>query len=547
MLKLFLRLYVMLAVAITAFILGLILLPNFLLQDIKAAFFQRVYQGTVYLIQKELADQPLETWPGHIQRLQPFFGYPLDLQRLEEVALTNRELSRLRKNQVVVAKVDGANYVYMRLSDSPYVLSIGNEETLSENARRVTMGTHHLLLQELAGHPQQTWPAIIQELQGAFGFPLALVRLENLPLTATERKRLYQGETLGFDKGKATERYYVPIKDTPFALQAGPVGLPFIVKAFDYLVYASLAALVAIPVLLWVRPLWRNMIELDRVTAAFGRGEFTARAVLPARSVLAALADTFNSMAERIQRLIDSHKTLTNAVSHELRTPIARLRFGIEMLGNAPDEAARARFIASMDADIEALDALVAELLTYARFDREMPSLQLHREPLGPWLKNLVAQVQEEISPVHLECSFTLEQAQWQAAFEPKLLARAIGNLLRNAGRYAQTQVAVSVALMGQDVQIQIDDDGPGIPSAARERIFEPFTRLDTSRDRSSGGYGLGLAIVKRIAEWHDGQVFVMDSPLGGARFCFRWPGSTLPTSGNTVSKQQGALVSDDV
>jgi signal transduction histidine kinase len=217
------------------------------------------------------------------------------------------------------------------------------------------------------------------------------------------------------------------------------------------------------------------------------------------------------------------------------------------MLGNAPDEAARARFIASMDADIEALDALVAELLTYARFDREMPSLQLHREPLGPWLKNLVAQVQEEISPVHLECSFTLEQAQWQAAFEPKLLARAIGNLLRNAGRYAQTQVAVSVALMGQDVQIQIDDDGPGIPSAARERIFEPFTRLDTSRDRSSGGYGLGLAIVKRIAEWHDGQVFVMDSPLGGARFCFRWPGSTLPTSGNTVSKQQGALVSDDV
>lgn len=73
-------------------------------------------------------------------------------------------------------------------------------------------------------------------------------------------------------------------------------------------------------------------------------------------------------------------------------------------------------------------------------------------------------------------------------------------------------------------MQVCIDDDGPGIPAEDRKRIFEPFTRLDTSRARAFGGHGLGLAIVKRIMEWHQGEVHVEDSPLGGARFCLSWP-----------------------
>jgi signal transduction histidine kinase len=268
------------------------------------------------------------------------------------------------------------------------------------------------------------------------------------------------------------------------------------------------------------------MTQLDQVTAAFGRGEFDARIKVPRRSALSTLASTFNGMAERIQRLIASHKELTNAVSHELRTPIARLRFGIEMLGNARDEATRSRFIASMNADIDELDSLVAELLAYARFDRQSPRLQLERQPLQSWLRDFVEEVQEETSAINLRCKFDPEGEPLSATFEPKLIARAIGNLLRNARRYAEDQVEIRVEINGQDLQICVDDDGPGVPVADRERVFEPFTRLDTSRDRSSGGYGLGLAIVKRIAEWHGGRAFVKDSPLGGASYCLRWPGS---------------------
>ena len=108
--------------------------------------------------------------------------------------------------------------------------------------------------------------------------------------------------------------------------------------------------------------------------------------------------------------------------------------------------------------------------------------------------------------------------------FEPRLMARALGNVLQNARRYAKQRVEVDAAINADTCRIVIDDDGPGIPEADRARIFEPFTRLDTSRNRDSGGYGLGLAIAQRIAQWHGGNIGVEDSPLGGARFVISWP-----------------------
>lgn len=103
-------------------------------------------------------------------------------------------------------------------------------------------------------------------------------------------------------------------------------------------------------------------------------------------------------------------------------------------------------------------------------------------------------------------------------------MARALGNLLQNARCHAHEQIVVSFTREGTDYLLSVEDDGPGIPESDRACIFEPFTRLDASRDRDTGGYGLGLAIVSRVAQWHDGSVCVTDSSLGGARFVLRWP-----------------------
>jgi signal transduction histidine kinase len=99
----------------------------------------------------------------------------------------------------------------------------------------------------------------------------------------------------------------------------------------------------------------------------------------------------------------------------------------------------------------------------------------------------------------------------------------AMRNLLRNAFKYASQQIRVSAEYIDQAVLIHVDDDGIGIPPEEREHIFSAFTRLDRSRDRSTGGYGLGLAITRRVLELHGGQALAGSSPLGGARFTIRW------------------------
>ena len=126
--------------------------------------------------------------------------------------------------------------------------------------------------------------------------------------------------------------------------------------------------------------------------------------------------------------------------------------------------------------------------------------------------------------------SFTLDcsslPAEASVKSDPYYLERALSNLLRNATRYAKHTIHVTAAWEGNSVCLWVDDDGDGIPEAERARIFEPFIRLDTSRDRRTGGYGLGLAIVQRVLQWHGGTVTAEAAPppLSGARFKLCWP-----------------------
>jgi two-component system sensor kinase ParS len=106
---------------------------------------------------------------------------------------------------------------------------------------------------------------------------------------------------------------------------------------------------------------------------------------------------------------------------------------------------------------------------------------------------------------------------------EPRFMARAVINLLRNAIRYAEQRVEVTLVRHGDYYEVRVNDDGPGVPLEGREKIFEPFSRLDASRDRRTGGFGLGLALVRRVSQSHGGQVEVGESEWGGASFRMSW------------------------
>lgn len=391
-----------------------------------------------------------------------------------------------------------------------------SKQELDSDYRRLAKGTFHLLIRELQSVPRAVWPERIQSLNPAFGYPLSVKPLATIELGERDHARLMAGEIVVMDDGDV---FYQRVSDTAFAVAMGPIGTPWVYHAIQLAILAFLAGGIALAVWFWVRPLWRNMVDLEHATESFGRGTLSVRAPVSKTSALTLLVHRFNAMAERIERLIDSHRELTRAVAHELRTPIARLRFGMEMSQTAAVDE-RARYLSGMERDIIELDALIAELLDYARFDRDTPVLDLRPHAFATWLRRTVNDARLPAPAATFRCD---AQTTAHVVFDDRLMTRALGNILRNAARYARAEVYVAAEIVAGAYIIHVDDDGPGVPVSERERIFEPFVRLDGSRGRD-GGYGLGLAIAWRIVRWHDGNIEVGDSPRGGARFSLRWP-----------------------
>jgi len=202
---------------------------------------------------------------------------------------------------------------------------------------------------------------------------------------------------------------------------------------------------------------------------------------------------------------------------------MARLRFSHAMARDDPSPDGKDRFLARMESDLVEIDQLTAELLDYAKLERGTPELALQNVPAEPWLEDVLGHALSDPSqgaePVRVSAKVEGDTLRC----EPRYMARAVANLVRNARAHAAREVRVTVEARPDGATVHVDDDGPGIAPADRERIFEPFVRADASRARDSGGFGLGLAIVRQVARWHGGDAFAGESPLGGARVSLRW------------------------
>jgi signal transduction histidine kinase len=232
------------------------------------------------------------------------------------------------------------------------------------------------------------------------------------------------------------------------------------------------------------------------------------------------LARRFNEMAERNQQLLEAQRATLQAVSHELRTPTARIRFGLEMLAGAKDAAQAEARLRSIDEDLNEVDHLVTELLELNR--SEAPSGQIREPiPVRQTLEDMADKIRELAPTLTIRVDAPPDLMVPAAAH---LFRRAIRNLLTNAVRYARTRVTMTARQAGGQVEIVVEDDGPGIPAEQRVRVLEPFARLDDSRSRDTGGVGLGLAIVARVLASHGGHVEVGDAPCGGAQLRTVWP-----------------------
>ena len=248
------------------------------------------------------------------------------------------------------------------------------------------------------------------------------------------------------------------------------------------------------------------------------------------------LAATMNAMLERLEAESRTQREFSSAASHELRTPIAIVRHRLEtaLASPSPDWDAVARVVL---AESGRMQRLVDDLLLLARHDAAAG-------PVRDALVDLDDLVLDEVdhAPAHVELDVRRVSAG-QVRGDADELRRVVRNLLENAARHAAGRVAIEVSTRSPDVVLAVDDDGPGIDEADRERAFERFTRLDEARARRDGGAGLGLSIVRGIAVAHGGAVSIERSPtLGGARLVVRLPDARggVPPAGEVRRSSRG-------
>lgn len=256
--------------------------------------------------------------------------------------------------------------------------------------------------------------------------------------------------------------------------------------------------------------------RMAATAAEIDSGDLTARIGPEASAAVEVrtLTEAFDRMLDRLDEAFSRQRQFVSDASHELRTPLTAIRGQLEVLARnprpEPEEVHRVEAVVMVE--MARIERLVEDLLTLARLDEEAP-LERSEIPLGPCLRQLAGDGSADKTVVGDLPAGTLDA-------DPLRLIQVIRNLLDNAHRHAgpSGRVVISAAANGSRLTVYVDDDGPGIPAAERERVFDRFHRSEVARDRSSGGSGLGLAIARSIVELHGGRIWVEDSPLGGTR-----------------------------
>lgn len=368
------------------------------------------------------------------------------------------------------------------------------------------------------------------------------------------------GEDLEFDvttKDGQTLKLLLPRPKRP---PAPPWARPPFDFGWMLIVVGFAVALGAYPVM---RRLTLRLEALQRGVERWGEGDLSARVSTQGNDEVAYLGSRFNHAAERIETLMNSHKSLLANASHELRSPLARIRMGLELMAQdapalvasrteLPLESAelawggpslrspvqkRSFAREEISRSISELDQLIDEILLASRLDAR----QADAEPFERL--DLTGLAAEECARLNVELNAELgpkSQPTQGADLDmpanghslslqgsPRLLRRLIRNLLENARRYSTGDVNLELAeirTQGKAMAvIKVYDRGPGVPADQRERIFEPFYRLPGASERE-GGVGLGLALVQSIAKRHGGTVRCEARQGGGAAFVVELP-----------------------
>lgn len=366
----------------------------------------------------------------------------------------------------------------------------------------------------------------IQLVSASLNAPVTVLPLSDVAWLNEQRNQLLLGRAVVQFDEQENAVFYVKILNEYRMYQIGPfvnnqnlLNNSFVkwsILGFSYLLLAGIIAI-------WIRPLWRDLNQLNMMAASIADGEHEVKLHMHSASPINHVVITFHQMSHRIKRLLDDQKHLVNAVSHELRTPLSRLKFALAILPASSDEN-NSKAIGEMNEDIKEVETLVDEMLGYARLENVNQSID--KVPI-----NLSELVNEQLNKLVFTKPISITKnisSSIMVTCNQKLIERAVQNILINALRYANSHIRLSLVIESKTLLLSIEEDGIGIADSEVDKVFEPFYRLasqaNNSQSSSGAGVGLGLAIVKRICDWHFAVCKVEKSSLGGCKFILCFP-----------------------
>lgn len=460
-------------------------------------------------------DQAAEEERDEIFReLQEQFAYPVRLLPSDKTPESVQE--QFSQRDVGYYREGDRHFVISQLSCEPKCAWLGPFPSYRlKEIEDAIGGWMTLSADRLRDTSRKDWPAEIQQLRELFQVTPQLVDFKALP--QSPQRRIARGERVVFyEQQPGTERYYsaTPLTEDGKILRFGPFpNFQHIEQkaATTTLALVLLPAALAIAVL--IRPVVRQLHLVEDAAMAIAAGDLNARVDENRVHAAKPMANAFNLMADRTQSMVKSQRELLQAVSHELRTPLARIRFAADLLETAKSDQERSLRLKAVDDATQQLDDLVGELLTYVRTDSGAGEV----EPEDVSISEMLDEAIEVHAQLHPSVRFERTGSSDATLHTDRAgLQRAVSNLIRNAARFAKSKVMLSAEKTGTNICIYVDDDGPGVDENDRERIFQPFVRVDND---TNVGSGLGLALVQRIVAKEGGYIHIDTSPIGGARF----------------------------
>lgn len=534
--SIFFRIYVGLVLLCLFVGLFVYLLVDTINQERVQSYREKVSTGVFYLISQGVAHQQepsrRQYWLSDASRL---FGQDFSIIPMYTIEFKGREIRRLNEGKAVVRydPIAEESTIYHRIDGENNLLTA----KLSQVGERQVRALMIFLLDDLSYYSTlEEKLARLRFLSEKFSYPIEMKPIASLGLDSGQIARIRRDEPVflyqdGSGIQNSTLSFVVASEMDSMAIVIGPVDIFnwFPLKLFISMALVCLV-LISLGVYGLIHPLERRLQFLQAGVNRVIQGDLNTRVQVVGHDDVAKLSSTFNAMTQHIKRLIEAQRELTRAVSHELRTPVARIRFAVDMLADDDDYESRHFQKQCIDEDIESLNELIDEILTYAKLEEGSPKLEWEMVDLG----DLLRQIERETNALGKDISIqvNISSSKAQAMADRRYLHRVVQNLAGNAMRYANGAIIISAGVVKGRAFVSVEDDGQGIKEADRKKIFVPFARLDDSRTRASGGYGLGLSIVSRIAFWFNANLKVDESPtLKGARFIMDWPAKQVGVS----------------